>query len=329
MSLSGWIQIRGSDTPDEEEQQQDPGWITVSRDEVQRDETPTQREFTKYGNGSHEYSAETGAVTHTPPEQADKGSIIQHVHGTGILGTASELNLGPETVVRVPTAEGEISMQLRIAERLNYVRRDASGHYVEVPEAERVAAGQQANRQPEQTPEEKAGLVDKEELFSPEIETALAEMVKDVPPELLAEAIIPAVIKVAKTGVLDINPEKVASQTGMTKQAAATFLNATLQAFDLQASQALVKLEVDPDHFANWARANRQHALVQAMVDHFTTRSLAAYRRLAGEYLFHTQPSEESLKAKGYEVKTEDKTLMIKLDGIWTSVKAAARDGRI
>lgn len=283
-------------------------------------------ELAKEHNGSFRYSAESGQVEQTQRATASledfKGAC-----GSGILATAMTpwgspaRELKPETLVDV----GGQMAPLKVAEKMGKVRRDAAGNWIEVAEGERQSSEQQ---QPSE--EEELGGI-KAEPFSEADEAALVEAVGDVSTQSLGAVLIPLALEIAETGESSVNIEDVASKLGTTPERAAAIAETVERLFQGQADSSLKELQVDPQKFYEWARLHRLDGLRRAVANHLSARSLSDYRTLAKEYLRHTVPDAEGLKQAGYESRLDPTTreLMVKLRGVWVSVKAAARDGMI
>lgn len=270
--------------------------------------------FRADANGDVQQLATTRVHQDSIPENAGKGILAtaRNVHG----GPA--LKLTPESVVRV----GDMETSLAVAEMYGFVKRDASGNYVETTAEER-AAREQAERADE-APQMA------QEFFPKEAEQVLMHLAGDVPHEQLTTMLAETVIRAASTGALDVNVEEIVSRTGMSPERAEQFFGAAVGLFQDQADAALATMGIeDSTPFVQWAVANRSQEFRQAMVAQVTGRVLHPMRELAREFIRTVPASEEGLKAAGYEVRRDASTneLLVKVNGGWTSVRAAARRG--
>ena len=285
------------------------------------------RDFAQEHNGSHSVNFGSG-------ESSQRSSIrvtsedLRTDTGNPILDSATTPggfpargDLKPETRVNV---NGSMTT-LRVAEMLGVVRRNEAGQYVEVKPGQVATA---ATAAPQQSAERATEVAHSGVAL--ENEARLATLVEDAAPEQVQEVLVNTAIQFAE-GSRGFSVEAVASKLGVPTERAAEFMKGALQGLSNQANVELRKLQVDPEHFVEWARANRAREFKAAVVNHVTTRTLAGYKALAREYLTSTAPDEAGLQRAGYEVSRHPSTkeLLVKLDGMWVNVRVAARQGRI
>jgi hypothetical protein len=282
-------------------------------------------EMARPHTGSFSFNGATGEVANRGTVSVSSSELLGGA-GSGILGTARTpwgsptSDLKPTTLVDV---DGSGPTELRVAEKMGYVRRDENGRYVEVAQAERVATEQQQQQ-------ERQGTEEQQEAFAPEDEAAIIEMVQGVEPQMLGSAVTSLAIELADTGTLGKDTlEKVVSQTGMEPVKAAAFIEKTFNLFTQQASAELQKSGIDSEHFLRWARQNRPEELKRAFVDHVQARSLSAYRTLAQTFLRSTPPSADALSRAGFDTRIDPTSneLLVKIGDSWHSVREATRNG--
>lgn len=303
----------------------------------QPDETPEDqqkpREMATFGNGGVSLVI-GGDVQREPGQSATAQDIIASTHGGKILATANEMTLRPSTVVTIPGAAGTggIQLTLAMAERLGYVTRDATGRYTEIGTQPPAAPEQAAQETPEAG--DVAGM--QPEAFSEGAEAALSELVKDTDPGQMAEALADIGAQyIAKGGDLmaAINIERIASRTGLSNEKAAQFVAGYFGQLADQIDGVLEKSGIgaaNAQAFMTWAIQHQPRETQQAWVNHSVARTASGWRSLAQQYLRTTAVSAEGLKTAGFETMKDAKgELLVKLDGMWTSAKAAARAGRI
>jgi hypothetical protein len=263
---------------------------------------------------------------------------LQGPKGFGILGTARmshgtpALDLKPDSVVEY---QG-MTMKLAQAEQLGLVKRDAHGGYSEILPEERAARQQAAERRAHgrQSPPTEAADVNgmEQEPFSPELEAGLAKLTAGVPPQLVNQVLMEAALMTAETGNLGkLSVESVVSKTGMSPEAAAQFMEATLVALQGQADRVLLQRQIDPAQFYDWARRERLEQLRQAVVQHAGVRTLAGYRALAKDFIRNTTPDAEGLSKAGYQTRVDPTSgkLLVLYNGVWMEARAAAIQGLI
>jgi len=212
--------------------------------------------------------------------------IIRHMHGNGILGTANEARLRPETLVRM---QG-VQFTLKSAEEDGLVHRDANGIYREGPPPGYATREQQAQRAPELTPAEaerqaaEDSLINemKPELVRPDVEAALAEAVKDVPAEMHNAALVDVVASLAEGQQFD--PRKFASETGMPEERAGEYVQAYCTVLANQADGLFSAEGISQEEFFTWAKSQRMPELKRALAAHATARTMSGYRTLIKEF---------------------------------------------
>ncbi len=289
-------------------------------DDVPEDHTMAVQVAHSHDGAALRFDAQSDEVNHVGSIQGQVGPALnQHA---GILATARDVfgtparELTPKTLVEV---DG-VQVALSVAESIGLVRRDESGRYVEATADERRA---------HEAPSQQDDAVQQPEPFAEEQERTLGGLVRDVPAPILDAVLTDIAIKAAETDDLAVNLEEIVSTTGMTPEAATAFVEQAAPLFQAQARAALIDVHADPDQFLAWARENRPDELKAAIVNHVRLRSTAGYRALAQTYLRNTVPNIEDLRRFGYEARTEAGQDMVKVDGIWMTTRAAARQGRI
>lgn len=268
-----------------------------------------------------------GETRHLGTISVSGEEIANHGAPGSILASARTLHgttprtLEPSNIV----SAGGIEMSLADAERYGYVKRDASGRYVEQQQANLTAAAAPAAADAGTTQDEGPAQ------FAPEVEGALAALVDGVDGSILHAVAGNLATRFAEAGNFEgLNVEALASQMGVSAERAGEFVNRYVTALNQQGHEFLEKnYGIEGDEFLAWCRENRPAKFKAATMRHATARDLGAYRELAQDFLNSVAPSEEALKAAGYTTKVNGDTLMVKYQGTWATAKALARTGVI
>jgi hypothetical protein len=260
-------------------------------------------------------------------------------HGSGILSTARNVGFGNPAATLTPDTLVEwqgTQMKLREAEALELVHRDASGRYVEGKAGQQPTSGtpQQPPSEPQQAPQEEQQQVDEmaQEPFASEVEQEVIQLVADASHEAIRMELVDFGSHFVETGELKFNAEHFASRAGMTVENAEKFGKAYLGALASQVDQILEHAGIgkaNADAFIEWARINQPSQLKHAWAAHAVARTTLGWRQLVHSYIRQTTPTAEGLQQAGYETRMEGKERMVKLNGQWISVRAAANQGLV
>jgi hypothetical protein len=251
---------------------------------------------------------------------------------SGVLATARHPQLGhaPAQLTDTTLVEiGGMQLQLKEAARLGFVHRDAQGNFSEIGSAPRKGASASAVADPqpvEQPKQEAADQDDGPQAFAPDSEALVAYLAKAVPPELQT-SIVQQVVEKGIDG-LDL---KAASLTDLSPDQLRTTVDGVSRAFQAQADSWLHEQGFqDHSSFYEWAREQHPDKTAAAMRTFVASRNPKVFSGLLQAYRQSVMPSTESLVREGYQVRTEkDGSRVVKIDGQWLSVAAAAKLGLV
>lgn len=250
---------------------------------------------------------------------------------TGILDTARSPsggragNLNGQTVVVIDGME----TNLATAEALGYVRRDAQGNYVETSQGKPSVDAHQAPQQGEQQQ-------------APQVEAIGGDFMEPLPPAALEEvngliADIPQTMydntlnHVLVNGVESVNARELARVMGVDEATARARVAYVANLYKMTASLAIKGIASESSEDAlTWAATERPKDFQNAMRRFVFGGETKALKELAGQYMKSTNPEDSLLRQAGFEVRTEkDGTRMVRINGVWTSVRAAVKQGII
>jgi hypothetical protein len=261
-------------------------------------------------------------------------SLDSQKGATTILGTALN-NAGSPTALRTNSVSVEIEpgnpasrVSLGAAVNLGYLTLTPSGDYVET-----ASGSDKQAQQPQDAPKEPESA-----LFDGGQEQAFGEAIADVPQVLYDSAMTQAANLAASSGSVEevINAlskitADLSSQSGVPSETLIKAQQIAQQQFQRQADATIKALGVDPQELYKWAKENQAQALGRAVRDQVSVRSVEGYKALAKTYLTKVAPSTQVLQQNGYAIKEAKpgQEEMVQIDGMWLSVKTAARIGLV
>lgn len=274
--------------------------------------------FTRVTIGGSEAVEEHGTV-----QRITESDIYNERQDGSILATARNAagspttTLTPKTIVTIP---GGMQVELSMAERLNYVKRSASGDYIEIGQGTQQAANAAAQSQQQVAPE-----VEAEELFAGEYEGYAANALSVIPSHA-QDAMIATVLQ---KGFDAVNWNDSAYTAGTTPEELRQRVELVGGLFSAQAGAAIERIGGIPEDVYEWAREHAREELQAAMRDHVYKRTTKGYTALADKWMRAIPPTAERLAENGYKVGKSGKQDVVFIDGTWVSVAAAARMGLI
>lgn len=252
--------------------------------------------------------------------------INDHIAGAGesILKTARTLwgtlgrPLTPQSIVTI----GGMDTSLAAAEQLGYVSRNADGNYVETGV---TLASQKEDQQREQ--EEQAKLEQEDSFeFHPEHLAKIDELIEPIPQAMYDKSIT----EVISNGIESLDYEEIADTLGTNSRDAQARAEFIMASYKGKADASVVGIVgEDTQAFYDWASENQAELHQAAMRGLLFGNSTSALKSLARTYMQNTIPDDDTLKAGGYETKTEQGESFVKVQGVWMTQRSAARAGLI
>jgi len=243
--------------------------------------------------------------------KAGTASILSTARNAGGSPTGQR-NPSSTTVETIPGNQGS-RMSLEVAVRLGYLQVDSAGNYSEVSQGD-------PNGQDEDQLE--GGV----ELFPARDEQAFNDAITDIPQQLYEAAMIKSAASIAATGTIDSKlVTDLASTSGLDASLIQQAQDIGVAGFQVQADAAITRLGVIPCEVYQWGRENHPGLLSAAIRLQVTVRSTKGYSELATKFKASTVPAS----LKGYETKTERGVGLVKVNGMWSDLRTAARMGLI
>lgn len=251
---------------------------------------------------------------------------------TGILDTARSPSggragtLNAQTVVYVEGME----TNLATAEALGYVRRDAQGNYVETSQGQAGAAqprGDQAGAAQQQQSGQQGQSTDSDYFPVPESNMqALNEVIAPVPQHAYEKTIA----QYLANGPDSIDHRQLGQNIGMDPGEVKQRIEFAAQVFQTHAMQSLKGVVADPAEALEWMANEKPREFARAMAQVVHGHQVGELRNLARTYVKSTDPDDATLRHAGFEVaEGKDGTRMVRVNGVWSSVKAAVKAGWI
>ncbi|MHB1175814.1 MAG: hypothetical protein ACYCZJ_11890 [Sulfuriferula sp.] len=286
-------------------------------------------------------SPAVGGVTSRIVGEVTKSSSLSGSPVSGDLLATARNNAGSPTAQRLPTTTIELEpgnpgsrTSLATAELLGMVTRNAAGEYVAVGKS--LAGEPEAAQGVPGTEQEEGQEPQGPELFSESEEESFNASLSDIPQPLYDQAVISAAMQAATTGDIGDFSAKLAADAGLDVAQVRAVQESGTAMFQAQADKAISGLGVDPRELYDWARSKHPDQLQAAVRNQVTARDLSGYRELAKQYLDHTAPDGDTLKAHGYETRQTPPTHdnpkgadLVFVHGTWMEAKTAARIGLI
>jgi len=232
-------------------------------------------------------------------------------------GVAGQLNAS--SVVLIDGVE----TNLATAERLGYVSRNVDGNYVETGRS--TEAHQSGQPLGAQQSGNQADHADDTVELHPEAVAKINELVADVPQYYFDSAINRAI----NFGVDDLDYREMARHMNTTEGDAMQRVEFIMASYRVAADRAVSGIidAAEADAFHAWAAENATKEQARAMTQLVFGGNTADFKALAAKYMKSTNPDDALLKQAGFETKTENGTRMIRIQGMWTSLAAAVKNG--
>jgi hypothetical protein len=293
--------------------------------EQQPDERSTQTP--RIAGNTFRMTLSNGQVENQGVMRAQVSGAADPTGASGVLATARTKlggpprELGPNTMVTVPDGNGGgLDVELRVAEQLGFVKREGNTYVEATKEAQAEIA------------KEPAPQPSGEELFAAEIEADLAQVAGDTNPAVLMKVVDELALQYGKQGFITPNLERVQSLTGFGPERAEVFVTLVEAAYQAQEARVLNEAGIVADEheaFKTWARETYPGEFKAAAVAHRHARTLNGWRQLAGKFFQQATPTESALNAAGFATKVDPSTkkTLVRVEGVWMPVDAAARLG--
>lgn len=296
------------------------------------DTSPIQGSLPGSNHGSGRMTFANGVTTSERFEthsvqQADV--IRDRVAGAGdsILATARTawgtlgMPLTPKSVVSI----GGLETSLAAAEQLGYVARNASGDYYETGLTVQGQQEQTQRQEQEQTSQAQEDAV----IFNEQHLAKIDELIEKIPQQQYDATIASAI----SNGAESIDFNALADTLGTTHADAVARSEFIISSYRGQADAAVIPIlgnaEDAAEDFYTWCETEYPREHQKALRSLLLAHSTADFKALAKQYMLHTSPDESTLKAGGFETKTEMGESFVKISGTWMTQRSAARAGFI
>ena len=262
-----------------------------------------------------------GVVTETTSgHQKDTAAGLNPYHGTAsVLATARHpqglpvTEILPSTLVTIDGIQASVSMWVSEGR----LQKTADGTYVE-------GAGNAPTMM-----EDTSDFLPISEQAMGTINAALAEVDQGSLDGLAAVGTGVAI------GRLDLGKlaHKFGQASGLASEESHARIATITAAFQAQADAALKTRSgigaEDLPAFYQWARANRQGQLQEAVQKQLHQHDVSGYKVLASQWVASTAPSLNALRAAGHTVRQQGEKPEVFIAGSWMSPSAAARAGLV
>lgn len=255
--------------------------------------------------------------------------LDQRANAASILDTARTAwgsrpsQLTKDCIVMVHGTE----TSLGAAVQMGLVRQDAQGNFIEVRTHGETNAGQPRGAQPlpVDAPQEQQGEQHGEYLeLPPSTLTVLNEAIADVPQHIYEGTIH----KVLNFGADSVDYRALADHLGTDEVDARARVNFVSQVYEVHAAQAIKGTVADPQEALAWLQENKPKEMARAMTKLVFGNQTSELKALAKTFERSTNPEDASLKAAGFETRTErDGTRMVRIQGQWMTVRSAVHAG--
>lgn len=246
----------------------------------------------------------------------------------GIFSTARNKNgspamsIGDDTLLTMPDGTQATAKTLA---SIGAITRNPDGSYSE------KAAGETGGED-EAPPSEEDFVKIPEEVMNDVVNAALDPLPQEMLNGFAAAGVAAAVGKGDLAGLVS----KFAKEAGGSFEDAQARVEALAHVYKVQTMKALAKHGIDKaeaEKFFDWARANKQGQMAEAISYQLHEHNVSRWAPLARQYMSQVAPSVGALKAAGIPTRAshhkagEVECFVAKAGAGWMSIKAAARAG--